>query len=172
MKMTTFLIMSLLATTAACSKKGAATTAETTPRPGAADRGERAPAASGQDSATVSADAGDGDTASFTAVYFELDAVELSEEGRAELQRLAAWLERRPAATVTVEGHADARGTTEYNVALGQRRAQAMQQFLIDLGVSRQRVKTISFGEERPAVNGDGESAWALNRRGELRPAP
>ncbi len=104
-------------------------------------------------------------------IRFEFDSVVLSAEARATLDALAAWMNRNQA-RVLVEGHADERGTTEYNVALGQRRAQVIADYLARLGVSSSRVETISYGEERPAVAGAGEDAWAQNRRGEIRTQP
>ncbi len=102
------------------------------------------------------------------AVYFEFDSVTLSSEARAALDRFGQWLIGRDV-HVVIEGHADERGTTEYNVALGQRRAQVIADFLIRLGVDAARLDTISYGEERPVASGDDEAAWARNRRGELR---
>jgi len=100
-------------------------------------------------------------------VYFEFDSTELSDDARRALARYGEWLQRG-AVHVIIEGHADERGTTEYNVALGQRRAQIIRDFLVRMGVDAGRVDTISYGEERPAVSGDDETAFAQNRRGEV----
>ncbi|MBZ0232967.1 MAG: OmpA family protein [Deltaproteobacteria bacterium] len=118
--------------------------------------------------ATVTAVGKDaGDAPAIGPVYFAFDSTELSESSRRELTRYGEWLQRSKA-HVVVEGHADERGTTEYNVALGERRAHVIRDFLVRLGVDAARVDTISYGEERPAASGGDESAWAQNRRGEL----
>jgi peptidoglycan-associated lipoprotein len=99
-------------------------------------------------------------------VFFDFDRSDIKPEGRAVLQRQAEWLKKYPNVTVTVEGHCDDRGTREYNLALGERRANAVKKVLVALGVPANRVSTISYGKERPAVPGDNEQAWAQNRRG------
>jgi peptidoglycan-associated lipoprotein len=98
-------------------------------------------------------------------VFFDFDRSDIKPEGRQVLQRQADWLKRYPNVTVTVEGHCDDRGTREYNLALGERRATASKKMLIALGVPAARISTISYGKERPAVVGDNEAAWAQNRR-------
>lgn len=99
-------------------------------------------------------------------VFFDFDKSDIKPEGRTTLERQAAWLKKYPNVTVTVEGHCDDRGTREYNLALGERRATAVKKMLVALGVPANRVSTISYGKERPAVVGDNEAAWAQNRRG------
>lgn len=99
-------------------------------------------------------------------VFFAFDRSDLSAEARATLERQAQWLQQYPNRSVVVEGHADERGTREYNLGLGERRANAAAQYLIALGVSSSRITTVSYGKERPAVLGSNESAWAQNRRG------
>jgi peptidoglycan-associated lipoprotein len=99
-------------------------------------------------------------------VFFDFDKSVIKPEGQQTLQRQAEWLKRYPNVTVTVEGHCDDRGTREYNLALGERRATAVQRALVALGVQPNRIRTISYGKERPAVLGDNEAAWAQNRRG------
>lgn len=99
-------------------------------------------------------------------VFFDFDKSDIKPEGRATLQRQADWLKKYPNVTVTVEGHCDERGTREYNLALGERRATAVKKILVALGVPANRVSTISYGKERPAVVGSNEAAWAQNRRG------
>jgi len=127
-------------------------------------------ATGGPGTATVTPSGPDADSApSIGAILFEFDSVVLTGTAREQLDRLAGWLEKSKAG-VTIEGHADERGTTEYNVALGQRRADAIADYLAHLGIARARLTTISYGEERPAASGDDESAYAQNRRGELRP--
>jgi len=99
-------------------------------------------------------------------VFFDFDKSDIKPEGRATLQKQADWLKKYPNVTVTVEGHCDDRGTREYNLALGERRATAVKKMLVALGVANNRISTISYGKERPAVVGDNEQAWAQNRRG------
>ena len=98
-------------------------------------------------------------------VYFGYDSAELSAEARAALDANAAVLKKYPAWTVTIEGHCDERGTAEYNLALGERRAAAAQSYLVALGVPASRVKTVSYGKEFPFDPGHDEAAWAKNRR-------
>lgn len=98
-------------------------------------------------------------------VFFALDSSEVMADGRTTLEKQAFWLRKYPQATVTVEGHADERGTREYNLALGERRAAAARDYLVSLGVDPSRIATISYGKERPDVLGSNEEAWAKNRR-------
>lgn len=98
-------------------------------------------------------------------IFFATDKVDISAEGRKTLARQAEWLRRYPNVTVTIEGHCDERGTREYNLALGARRAAATKQALVALGIPANRIQTISYGKERPAVAGSNEAAWAQNRR-------
>jgi peptidoglycan-associated lipoprotein len=106
----------------------------------------------------------------FEAVYFNLDRWQLSEEARQVLKESAKQIEAHPElGVVTIEGHCDAQGSDEYNIALGERRAGAVKSYLVDLGVASSRFDTVTYGERRPAVPGDGERAWRLNRRSEIR---
>lgn len=98
-------------------------------------------------------------------VFFDLDKSTLSSEAQAILTRQAAWLKANSGVKITVEGHADERGTREYNLALGERRATAAKNFLVSTGIDAARVATISYGKERPAVVGSTEEAFAQNRR-------
>jgi peptidoglycan-associated lipoprotein len=99
-------------------------------------------------------------------VFFGYDRHDLSVEARAVLDAQAGWLQQYPNLSVTIEGHADERGTREYNLALGDRRANSVRDYLVALGVSPSRINTISYGKERPAVPGANDTAWAQNRRG------
>lgn len=99
-------------------------------------------------------------------VFFGYDRFDLAPEARATLDKQAQWMQQHPSLTITVEGHADERGTREYNLALGERRANSVKNYLVALGIDPRRVNTISFGKERPAVPGANESSWAQNRRG------
>ncbi len=99
-------------------------------------------------------------------VFFDFDQYNLKSSSQATLERQAAWLKTYSGVTLTVEGHCDERGTREYNLALGARRANAVKDYLVSLGVDPSRVTTISYGKERPAELGSNEAAWAANRRG------
>jgi peptidoglycan-associated lipoprotein len=98
-------------------------------------------------------------------VFFELDKSELTQEARQTLDRQAAWLKRYPSVHVMIEGHCDERGTREYNMALGARRANTAKSYLVALGIDPSRLGTVSYGAERPAVLGTGEAVWSQNRR-------
>ena len=98
-------------------------------------------------------------------IYFEFDSIRLSPEAQEILTQKAAWLRKNPGARVTIEGHCDDRGTNEYNLALGEGRAQSARDFLMDLGIKESRLTVISYGEERPIDTGQNEEAWARNRR-------
>lgn len=102
------------------------------------------------------------------AVYFEYDSFSLTAASRAALAGHAAWLKSNPSRMVQIEGHCDERGTTEFNLALGERRAATTRDFLVSQGVPAGQLSTISYGEERPAAMGSTESAWSKNRRAEF----
>jgi peptidoglycan-associated lipoprotein len=98
-------------------------------------------------------------------VFFELDSSDISADGQKALEADAALLKKYPTWTVTIEGHCDERGTAEYNLALGERRAVAARTYLVSLGISADRLKTVSYGKEFPFDPGHDEAAWAKNRR-------
>ena len=98
-------------------------------------------------------------------VNFDFDSAELTVSARSTLNRQAAFLSLNPDLMIVIEGHADERGTREYNLALGDRRATAVRDYLVAKGINSARVRTVSFGKERPAVAGSDEAAWAKNRR-------
>lgn len=98
-------------------------------------------------------------------IHFEFDSSNLLPEAQEILRWKAAWLQKNQNAQVTIEGHCDERGTSEYNLALGDRRANSAKSYLMDLGIYGSRLNTISYGEERPADYGSDEEAWAKNRR-------
>ena len=99
-------------------------------------------------------------------VFFGYDQSDLSTEARGTLDRQIAWLKQYPNVSVTIEGHADERGTREYNLALGERRATSVRSYLMSMGVDASRINTISYGKERPAVPENNAAAWSQNRRG------
>ena len=98
-------------------------------------------------------------------VHFEFDSIRLTPVAQEILTQKAAWLRANPKAKVTIEGHCDSRGTNEYNLALGEGRAQSAKAFLVDLGIDPSRLTTISYGEERPLDRAQTEEGWAKNRR-------
>ncbi len=98
-------------------------------------------------------------------VFFNYDSSELDTDAQELLQDQVAWLKQYSNVSVIIEGHCDERGTREYNLALGEKRAQSVKNYLINLGISADRVSTISYGKERPAVVGSNDGAWAQNRR-------
>lgn len=161
MKMSRTLVMATaIIALAACSKKPPA---ELPPAPGAAatepvgSTGPSGPVKGSQEDfvASVSSDR----------IFFGLDQYDIDAEDQATLQSQAAWLQQNPAVRVTVEGHADERGTRDYNIALGERRANAAKNYLASLGIDSGRITTVSYGKERPAALGSDEASWAQNRR-------
>ena len=103
-----------------------------------------------------------------SSIYFDFDMSELKSEAQATLKKKADWLDDNPKYSVRIMGHCDERGTAEYNLALGERRAHAAKKFLMALGISGDRIYTISYGEEKPADSAHNEAAWAQNRRDEF----
>jgi peptidoglycan-associated lipoprotein len=99
-------------------------------------------------------------------VHFDYDRYDILDADKATLQRQAAWLAKYPSVRVTIEGHCDERGTREYNLALGARRANAVKEYLVSLGASSARMETISYGKERPICTESSEDCYAQNRRG------
>jgi len=99
-------------------------------------------------------------------VFFEYDKAELSDRGRASLTKNAEWLRKWPSTKILIEGHADMRGTNEYNLALGERRAAALRDYLVSLSIDASRITIVSMGEEQPTCRDEAETCWSLNRRG------
>jgi peptidoglycan-associated lipoprotein len=156
----------------ACAKKPVAPVAEIAPAAPvvlteAADSG-KAPAGPSTEPVSEAA-APAGSVLNLEKVFFEFDAYTLTPQSREILARNAEWLRQNPAARLTVEGHCDERGSDEYNLALGQRRADAAKNYLVSLGIAAERLTGISYGEERPTAAGSDESAWSQNRRAEFR---
>lgn len=106
-----------------------------------------------------------GAVGSATTIYFDTDRYNVDSQDAAALQAQAQYFARYPQVTFTIEGHADERGTREYNLALGERRADSARNFLVSLGVDPGRISVVSYGKERPAALASNESAWAQNRR-------
>ena len=98
-------------------------------------------------------------------IFFDTDQYDVDAQDQQTLQSQAAWLQQNPNVRVTIEGHADERGTRDYNIALGERRANAAKNYLASLGIDPSRINTVSYGKERPAALGSDEAAWAQNRR-------
>ncbi len=98
-------------------------------------------------------------------VYFDFDKADLSERARTSLQNDADWLNKWTSTRVTIEGHADSRGTSEYNLALGERRANSVRDYLVSLSVDTSRMNIVSMGEEQPVCHEENEACWSQNRR-------
>lgn len=158
-RLTTMLVVATaLLSTAACQKKRP----DTLP-PAPTDQG---PAPTDQTGGVVPGSAEDFKrSVTSDTVHFALDAYDIDSESRAILDSQAQWLAQYPNVRVTLEGHCDERGTREYNLALGDRRANAAKNYLVSRGVSPARITTISYGKERPLAMGSDEGSWAQNRR-------
>lgn len=144
-------------TTSGSGSSGTGTTSQSSNSSGTTSSSIPGPAAGSQEELTV--EVGD-------RVFFDYDQYNIRADQRGTVEALAAWLDTNPSVTLTIEGHCDERGTREYNLALGERRANSVRDYLVALGINPARLSTVSYGEERPAVLGSNESAWAQNRRG------
>ena len=140
------------------SASSGSTSSGSTSSGSAASAGSTSQPAAAVDAADLLANVGD-------RVLFGFDSSELTSGSQATLNRQAAFLAARPALRITIEGHCDERGTREYNLALGERRASVVRDYLVARGINAARIKTISYGKERPAAVGSNEAAWAKNRR-------
>jgi peptidoglycan-associated lipoprotein len=159
----TLLMASTVIALAACSKKPPA---QLPPAPGGT--GTETGASTGAGTTTGPRKGSQEDFVASVAsdrVFFALDQYDIDAEDQATLQSQAAWLQQNPTVRVTIEGHADERGTRDYNIALGERRANAAKNYLASLGIAPSRITTVSYGKERPAALGSDEAAWAQNRR-------
>jgi peptidoglycan-associated lipoprotein len=103
-------------------------------------------------------------------IFFEYDQARLTNDARTQLASNAEWIKTNPAVTVQIEGHTDERGSVEYNLSLGERRAKSVKAYLASLGVDNKRMTIISYGEEKPLQSGESEAAWAKNRRANFVP--
>lgn len=137
---------------------------ESTPEGGGAGSGGGAGGGGGGSAAIVPGSQADLEATTSNRVFFGFDKYDLTEEARATLQAQAAWLAKNPSVTVTVAGNCDERGTREYNLALGERRANSAKDYLLSQGVDASRVTTISYGKERPIALCSDESCWSQNR--------
>ena len=163
----------LALTATACATRQTTTDSQTTSpvaRPGPAGPSaprdvSRPPDAATQPGASLTL-TGPGGAVALSDIFFAFDESTLSGEAQRVLSGNAEYLRRSPAVRIEIEGHADERGSTAYNLALGDRRATAAKRYLESLGIDSSRISTISFGEERPFVQGTSEDAWAQNRRG------
>lgn len=151
---------SLLLAACANTEKKQPTTQETAPAPVA--QPAPAPAPTGP----VPGSQDDLNQTAGDRVFFAFDKYDLDDTAQATLRKQGDWLKKYPSVNVIVEGHCDERGTREYNLALGERRANAAKNYLVALGIDAGRIETVSYGKERPAVVGSDESAWSQNRRG------
>lgn len=159
----TLLMASTVIALAACSKKPPA---QLPPAPGGT--GTETGASAGTGTATGPRKGSQEDFVASVAsdrIFFGLDQYDIDAEDQATLQSQTAWLQQNPTVRVTIEGHADERGTRDYNIALGERRANAAKNYLASLGIVPSRITTVSYGKERPAALGSDEAAWAQNRR-------
>ncbi len=161
---TTLLLVAGSLAISACASKAPP---ELPPEPGPAPAPAPAPVAAPVQTGPVA-----GSQADFLAqmmgdetIYFDTDKYDIDSVDAAALQRQAQWLLKYPAKQVTIEGHCDERGTRDYNLALGERRANAAKNYLVGLGVNASRLTTVSYGKERPVALESSEEAWALNRR-------
>ena len=162
-KIATILLLASATGLAACAKKAPAvlppppeervTTVQTTPQPQ-----PTGPTVGTQDHFAAA-------VGSSTTIYFDTDKYNVDSQDAAALQAQAQYFARYPQITFTIEGHADERGTREYNLALGERRADAAKAYLVSLGVAANRISVVSYGKERPVALASDEAAWAQNRR-------
>ncbi len=171
-----FILMLVIAGLTACSSTGGSKSGDVAVE----DRTSEAGSGSGSyDGATTSGVSGYGDLSveslsdpnsplSQRVIYFAYDSDEVAEQDRALVAAHAAFLSANPDVKVSIEGHTDERGAREYNIALGERRSQTVRRMLEFQNVAPQQISTVSYGEEKPAVEGHDESAWSMNRRVEL----
>lgn len=103
--------------------------------------------------------------ASFSPIYFNFDSSAVSKKDYDKINKISQHLKNKPYSKVTIEGHCDDRGTTQYNLALGKRRASSVKDILLKAGANKSQISTVSYGEESPSVEGQGEAAWSKNRR-------
>ena len=169
-----FVVISVIVLLASCASKGGVSTSGTSDIQEGAATTETAPG--GAEAYGYARDTGlrgeavGGPTATLVqrVVYFDFDSAEIRSDSRPVVEAHARYLVENPAAAVILEGHTDERGTREYNIGLGERRADAVRQLMIAYGVAVTQIQVVSYGEERPAVSGQDESSYAQNRRVEI----
>jgi peptidoglycan-associated lipoprotein len=131
---------------------------------------DSAPAIADKDISTDPQGSDSGKINGLTTVFFDYDKATLTSDARSKLASNAAWIKGNPSYTIQIEGHTDSRGSVEYNLSLGERRAKSVKTYLEGLGVEAKRMTIISYGEEKPLVPGDTESAYSKNRRANFVP--
>ncbi len=157
-------IVAVILTSACGSKKKSGDAVDVNASPdGAIASKEMAFDAAGSDSGTI---------AGLSTIYFDYDQANITTEARRQLAANAEWIKNNPNVAMQIEGHRDARGTVEYNIALGERRAISVKNYLVSLGVDGKRLSIISYGKERPMAQGDTEEAYGKNRRANFVPVP
>jgi len=164
-----FKMLSLFAVVGLLSACGTAPTSETASTSGSGTATTASPATSSVESTVAKITPGSAEDLKVNVgdrVFFGFDQYNLTAEARSTLQKQAAWMTANNRVQVVIEGHADERGTREYNLALGERRANAVSDYLATLGVASSRISTVSYGKERPVDPASNEIAWAKNRRG------
>jgi peptidoglycan-associated lipoprotein len=161
------LLASLLLTVSCASKKPAP---EPPPPAGGAEGGKMDSAISSEDIGKDGMGSDSGKITGLNTVHFDYDSSTLTSDTRKQLSDNAEWIKTHPKVTVQVEGHCDKRGSVEYNLALGERRAKAVKNYLTSLGINAKRMTIISYGTEKPIATGDSEDAYAKNRRANFVP--
>jgi peptidoglycan-associated lipoprotein len=161
---TTIILTSLVFTVSCASKKKAADAA------GGPDGGTMDSQVAAQDLSVDAAGSDGGQIAGLYSVHFDYDSSTLTAEARRLLSENADWIKTNSKATVQIEGHCDSRGSVEYNLALGERRAKAVKNYMTSLGIDSKRLTIISYGEEKPIAQGETEEAYAKNRRANFVP--
>jgi peptidoglycan-associated lipoprotein len=166
-----FAFAASLVTLTSCAKKqvGGAEAAKPAPAPAAPKAPDAGRAKQLQDLSNAEKMRADIKAFESEHIYFDFDKSDLKPEARAVLEKKAAWLRANPAYKVKIEGNCDERGTNEYNLGLGERRAKAAMKYLNALGISADRMTTISYGEERPTCTEKNEKCWSKNRRDEFK---
>jgi peptidoglycan-associated lipoprotein len=172
-------VISLAALNQACAPSSASKTTSSSPTPSALDSSRSSSSGEGERGGAKESDTGASSlkqlqegkapitpaSSPLKDVFFEFDRYDLSADARTVLRANADWLKSNPAARVEIEGHCDERGTNEYNLALGAKRAQAAREYLANLGINSERLSTISYGEEIPVCKESNEACWKQNRR-------
>ncbi len=166
--MSAILLGSVVAFSAGCAKKTADAVPQTTTIPDK-EPVQAAPASTPSDDELRAAQRAEAQQAVGNMVFFAFDSFDLTPESRDVLNAKADALKKYNMFNIVIEGHCDERGTSEYNLALGERRAKAAQQFLNQLGIPDSRMTIVSYGKERPLEQGHGEAAWSKNRRDEFK---